>query len=107
MKAVLVEEGAPLKLGDFEKPNLKPGEVLVKVAASGLNRADLVQRRGAYPPPPGASPIMGLEISGTVVETSDGTSRFNTGDRVAGVAMPSLRRSTKARFSPFQTAWTW
>ena len=76
MKAVLVEEGAPLKLGDFEKPNLKPGEVLVKVAASGLNRADLVQRRGAYPPPPGASPIMGLEISGTGVETSDGTSRF-------------------------------
>ena len=57
MKAVLVEEGAPLKLGDFEKPNLKPGEVLVKVAASGLNRADLVQRRGAYPPPPGASPV--------------------------------------------------
>ena len=85
MKAVLVEEGAPLKLGDFEKPNLKPGEVLVKVAASGLNRADLVQRRGAYPPPPGASPIMGLEISGTVVETSDGTSRFKTGDRVAGL----------------------
>ena len=85
MKAVLVEEGAPLKLGDFEKPDLKPGEVLVKVAASGLNRADLVQRRGAYPPPPGASPIMGLEISGTVVETSDGASRFKVGDRVAGL----------------------
>ena len=85
MKAVLVEEGAPLKLGDFEKPDLKPGEVLVKVAASGLNRADLVQRRGAYPPPPGASPIMGLEISGTVVETSDGASRFKIGDRVAGL----------------------
>jgi putative PIG3 family NAD(P)H quinone oxidoreductase len=85
MKAVLVEEGAPLKLGDFEKPDLKPGEVLVKVAASGLNRADLVQRRGAYPPPPGASPIMGLEISGTVVATSDSANRFKLGDRVAGL----------------------
>ncbi len=85
MKAVLVEEGAPLKLGDFEKPDLKPGEVLVKVAASGLNRADLIQRRGAYPPPPGASPIMGLEISGTVVATSDSASRFKLGDRVAGL----------------------
>lgn len=85
MKAVLVEEDAPLKLGDFEKPDLKPGEVLVKVAASGLNRADLVQRRGAYPPPPGASPIMGLEISGTVVATSDSASRFKLGDRVAGL----------------------
>jgi len=85
MKAVLVEEGAPLKLGDFEKPDLKPGEVLVKVAASGLNRADLVQRRGAYPPPPGASPIMGLEISGTVVATSDSACRFKLGDRVAGL----------------------
>mgnify|MGYP003625616973 FL=1 len=85
MKAVLVEEGAPLKLGDFEKPDLKPGEVLVKVAASGLNRADLVQRRAAYPPPPGASPIMGLEISGTVVATSDSASRFKLGDRVAGL----------------------
>jgi putative PIG3 family NAD(P)H quinone oxidoreductase len=85
MKAVLVEEGAPLKLGKFEKPELKPGEVLVKVAASGLNRADLVQRRGAYPPPPGASPIMGLEISGTVVATSDNARRFKLGDRVAGL----------------------
>eukprot|EP01013_Petalomonas_cantuscygni_P025796 TRINITY_DN47894_c0_g1_i1.p1 TRINITY_DN47894_c0_g1~~TRINITY_DN47894_c0_g1_i1.p1 ORF type:complete len:338 (-),score=78.04 TRINITY_DN47894_c0_g1_i1:833-1846(-) len=85
MKAVLVEEGGPLKLGDFEKPDLKPGEVLVKVAASGLNRADLVQRRGAYPPPPGASPIMGLEISGTVVATSDSANRFKLGDRVAGL----------------------
>ncbi len=85
MKAVLVEEGAPLTLGGAEKPALKPGEVLVKVAASGLNRADLVQRRGAYPPPPGASPIMGLEISGTVVETSDSASRFKVGDRVAGL----------------------
>ena len=85
MKAVIAEDGQPLTLGDFEKPMLNPGEVLVKVAASGLNRADLVQRRGAYPPPKGASPIMGLEISGTIVETGEGVSRFKTGDRVAAL----------------------
>ena len=85
MKAVIAEDGQPLTLGDFEKPALNPGEVLVKVAASGLNRADLVQRRGAYPPPKGASPIMGLEISGTIVETGKGVSRFKTGDRVAAL----------------------
>ena len=85
MKAVIAEDGQPLTLGDFEKPVLNPGEVLVKVAASGLNRADLVQRRGAYPPPKGASPIMGLEISGTIVEIGEGVSRFKTGDRVAAL----------------------
>ncbi|KCZ64569.1 NAD(P)H-quinone oxidoreductase [Hyphomonas atlantica] len=85
MKAVIAEDGQPLTLGDFEKPMLNPGEVLVKVAASGLNRADLVQRRGAYPPPKGASPIMGLEISGTIVDTGEGVSRFKTGDRVAAL----------------------
>jgi len=85
MKAVIAEDGQPLRLGEVALPGLKLGEVLVKVAASGLNRADLVQRRGAYPPPPGASPIMGLEISGTVVETGEGVSRFKTGDRVAAL----------------------
>jgi putative PIG3 family NAD(P)H quinone oxidoreductase len=85
MQAVIAEDGQPLKLGEVARPELKPGEVLVKVAASGLNRADLVQRRGAYPPPPGASPIMGLEISGTIVETGEGVSRFKTGDRVAAL----------------------
>ena len=85
MKAVIAEDGQPLTLGDFEKPALNSGEVLVKVAASGLNRADLVQRRGAYPPPKGASPIMGLEISGTIVDTGEGVSRFKTGDRVAAL----------------------
>ena len=85
MKAVIAEDGQPLKLADVARPALKPGEVLVKVAASGLNRADLVQRKGAYPPPPGASSIMGLEISGTVVEAGEGTARFAPGDRVAGL----------------------
>lgn len=85
MKAIIAEKGAPLALGDAPRPELKPGEVLVRTATSGLNRADLVQRRGAYPPPPGASDILGLEIAGTVAETGEGTSRFKPGDRVAGL----------------------
>lgn len=85
MTAVIARKDAPLTLGEVEKPALKSGEVLVKIAASGLNRADLVQRTGRYPPPTGASPIMGLEISGTVVETANGTNRFKPGDRVAGL----------------------
>ena len=85
MIAVTEDESGKLTLGKAPIPQLKPGEVLVRAAASGLNRADLVQRRGGYPPPPGASDILGLEIAGTVVETGEGTKRFKVGDRVAGL----------------------
>ena len=67
MWAVVVEDDAPLKLADVEKPTCGPNDVLVEIVTAGLNRADLVQRRGMYPPPPGASEIMGLECSGTIV----------------------------------------
>jgi len=70
MKAVLIKTfGGPenLQIGDWEKPNPKPHELLVKVHATALNRADTMQRRGQYPPPPGDSPILGLEIAGEVV----------------------------------------
>ncbi len=53
-------------------PRAGPGEVLIKVAAAGVNRPDILQRRGLYPPPPGAPDILGLEVSGTVVEAGDG-----------------------------------
>jgi NADPH2:quinone reductase len=53
-------------------PQPRPGEVLVKVAAAGVNRPDVQQRKGAYPPPPGASPILGLEIAGEVVAAGEG-----------------------------------
>ena len=53
-------------------PQPGPGEVLVKVAFAGVNRPDVVQRQGGYPPPPGASPIPGLEISGQVVAIGEG-----------------------------------
>ncbi|MEZ5946069.1 MAG: NAD(P)H-quinone oxidoreductase [Hyphomonas sp.] len=82
MKAVGVQADGPLFLEDVAKPAPGPNEILVKTAFSGLNRADLVQRAGAYPPPPGASPILGLEISGTVESVGSDVSRWKPGDAV-------------------------
>ena len=85
MQAVLAEEGKPLALGEVEKPAVGASDVLIEVKAAGLNRADLVQRAGAYPPPPGASKIMGLEVSGEVVEIGTNVSRWKVGDRVCAL----------------------
>ncbi|MEO0881229.1 MAG: NAD(P)H-quinone oxidoreductase [Pseudomonadota bacterium] len=85
MKAVCVLGDAPLSLGDVPRPSLKAGEVLVKIAASGLNRADLLQRKGMYPPPPGASDIMGLECAGEIAELGDGVTGWSIGDRVCAL----------------------
>ncbi len=85
MSAIIVSEGQPLALGQIDKPQVKANEVLVKVAASGLNRADLVQRKGAYPPPPGASEILGLEVTGTIVEAGANVVDFKVGDRVGAL----------------------
>src|ERR1043165_1742042 len=71
-----------------EHPDPQPGtnEVLVRVRAAGLNGADMMQRRGLYPAPPGwPSDIPGLEIAGEVLENGPGASRFNTGDRVMAI----------------------
>src|SRR5258706_10453443 len=61
-------------------PAPKPGEVLIKVAAAGVNRPDVFRRRANYPPPPGASPIPGLEIAGTIVAVTDGVVGWKVGD---------------------------
>lgn len=66
-------------------PRPGPGEVLVKVAFAGVNRPDVVQRTGNYPPPPGASPIPGLEISGTVAALGEGVSDFVPGQQVCAL----------------------
>jgi NADPH:quinone reductase-like Zn-dependent oxidoreductase len=75
MKAVVAPQpdGAE-ELALVERPVPRPGknEVLIKVAAAGVNRPDILQRRGLYPPPPGAPDILGLEIAGVVVEAGDG-----------------------------------
>ena len=56
-------------------PQAGPGEVLIRVAAAGVNRPDVLQRMGLYPPPPGASPLPGLEVAGEVVATGEGVTK--------------------------------
>ena len=85
MKAVLINDDKSLSWGDFETPVPGDQEVLVRVHASAINRADLVQRQGFYPPPPGASPVMGLECAGEVIETGPGCNRFKVGDQVCAL----------------------
>jgi putative PIG3 family NAD(P)H quinone oxidoreductase len=88
MRAVVATEpGGPDVLTLEERPDLHPGpgEVVLQVAASAVNRADLLQRQGHYPPPPGASDVLGLECSGTVREVGDGVDRWQVGDRVCAL----------------------
>jgi putative PIG3 family NAD(P)H quinone oxidoreductase len=66
-------------------PDPRPGELLVRVEAAGVNRPDALQREGGYPPPPGASDIPGLEIAGTVVALGAGATRYAEGDRVTAL----------------------
>ena len=76
--------GGPEALVPEQRPVPSPGEgeILVKVAAAGVNRPDVMQRKGLYPPPPGASDIPGLEIAGEVVALGSGVKRWKIGDRV-------------------------
>lgn len=67
------------------KPMAAPGEVVIRVAAAGVNRTDTFQRMGRYPPPSGASPIIGLEVAGEVAELGDGVDAFVAGDRVCAL----------------------
>ncbi len=66
-------------------PQPAPGEVLIKVAAAGVNGPDLKQRKGAYPPPPGASPLIGLEVSGTIAALGDGVTGWAEGQEVCAL----------------------
>ncbi len=89
MTAVAISEpGGPkvLKPETRPVPKPKPGEILVKVRAAGINRPDVLQRQGAYPPPPGASDLPGLEIAGEVAALGEGTPRWRTGDLVTALA---------------------
>ena len=74
-----------LALAQTDKPLVKPGELLIKVAFAGVNRPDCAQRSGRYPPPKGASPIMGLEVSGHIEALGDGVSGWSVGDRVCAL----------------------
>lgn len=89
MLAIAVRGGTgpadALELGSRPRPNPRPGEILIKVAAAGVNRPDISQREGNYPPPPGASDIIGLEVAGTVAALGPNVERWSIGDRVTAL----------------------
>jgi NADPH:quinone reductase len=88
MKTIIIREpGAPdvLTLADAPVPVPRPGEVLIKVAAAGVNRPDILQRMGLYPVPPGASSILGLEVAGEIAGLGEGVSLWQKGDRVTAL----------------------
>ena len=88
MRAITIPSfGGPevLTLADIPQPELGPFDVLVQVAAAGLNHADLAQREGHYPPPAGAPDWPGMELSGTIIDMGDEVSRWNVGDRVCAL----------------------
>ncbi|MFF0489290.1 NAD(P)H-quinone oxidoreductase [Nocardia sp. NPDC004068] len=89
MRAVTLDEfGGPEVMRWAEVPDLPPpgpGEVAIDVTAAGVNRADLLQRQGNYPPPPGASEIIGLEVSGVIAEVGAGVADWSPGDQVCAL----------------------
>ena len=84
---VITEPGGPevLQWTEVPDPVPGPGEVLVDVAASAVNRADMMQRQGAYPPPQGAAPYPGLECSGTIAALGEGVTGWQPGDQVCAL----------------------
>lgn len=86
MKAIVINKSdQSLSYTDVENPVLKDGEVLIEVHAAALNRADLLQREGNYPPPPGCPEWPGLEVAGVIKEVAQGVTKWKTGDKVCAL----------------------
>jgi putative PIG3 family NAD(P)H quinone oxidoreductase len=85
MRAIVVESPGQLVWTDVPDVSAQHGEVVIEVAAAGLNRADLLQAAGHYPPPPGASEILGMEVSGRIIEIRDGVQGWRLGDEVCAL----------------------
>ena len=88
MRAVVAREPGPpevLSIADVRRPTPKRGEVLIEVAYAGVNRPDCLQRAGGYPPPPDASPIIGLEVAGRVAALGEGVDAWQVGDMVCAL----------------------
>ena len=88
MKCIEIKEyGGPenLKLTRRPIPKIKKGEILIEVYAAGVNRPDIMQRQGLYPPPPGASDIPGLEIAGKIISINSKNKNFHIGDKVCAL----------------------
>ena len=85
MRAIVTENPGQLKLVELPQPVPGSGEILIRVAAAGLNHADLLQAQGKYPPPPGAPQTLGMEVSGTVAAVGPGVKEFAQGDAVCAL----------------------
>src|SRR5512132_3733123 len=88
MRYVAAREPGPpdvLSIDETSVPQPRVGEVLIRVAYAGVNRPDCIQRSGAYPPPADASPIIGLEVSGTVAAVGDGVDSWRIGEAVCAL----------------------
>ena len=85
MRAIVADSAGNLTWQSVPDPAPGPGEVLVKVSAAGVNRADLMQAAGKYPPPPGASEVLGLEVSGVIAGVGDDASSWSVGQPVCAL----------------------
>lgn len=85
MFAIDIDDNRDLVWTEVADPNLGPGQVRIRTEATAVNRADLLQRRGRYPVPPGASPILGLEVAGVIDALGDGVDDWKVGDRVCAL----------------------
>jgi putative PIG3 family NAD(P)H quinone oxidoreductase len=86
-QVIYAADGTPesMQVGEGAKPQPGPGEILIEVHFAGINRPDVLQRAGRYAPPPGASPILGLEVAGTVAALGNGVTEWKLGDRVTAL----------------------
>jgi putative PIG3 family NAD(P)H quinone oxidoreductase len=85
MRFVAHSAEGQLSLSEVPAPQPGPEEVQIRVAAAGVNRPDILQRKGAYPPPPGASPILGMEVAGEIAAVGPNATRWRIGDRVCAL----------------------
>ena len=103
MYAITVREpGGPdvLEWTEVPDPVAGPGEVVLDVVASAVNRADLLQRQGHYPPPPGASEIIGLECSGRIAALGEGVTGWSVGRRGVRACWPAAGTPSRSRCRP-------
>src|ERR1700761_9651244 len=88
MRAIVVPgpgDAGAMRVAEIPRPMPRPGEVLIRVAAAGVNRADIVQRKGHYPPPAGVTDILGMEVSGHVAAIGTNVARWKIGDAVCAL----------------------
>ena len=105
MRVIEIAGGAgpaeALVVAERPDPEAGPGQIRIRVRASGVNRPDLVQRRGLYQPPPGASDVLGLEAAGEVDQVGDGVDAWSMGDRVCALLGRDLKdQSFSGLFTP-------